>query len=259
MLARCTLVFAVLPLLTTALPAHAACTPGVSIFDHLSCMTDLTNANEADLAAQRADDGVRSLDIAANAAEIGVNLDLICDLAESIKGLVPVDSPLVSACGLSYTAFATSTLHDGDLGGAAGADAICQDLADTAGLAGTYRAWISDSTRTPAGSMRGNIPYLRVDGVQIAASTEDLLEGRIDDLISLDETGAPVAASGGSSDAWTGTNSDGTLRRTCGDWTTADPSTKGHAGQTNQRIDDWTSSRDQACDQLHHLFCFEQP
>ena len=41
--------------------------------------------------------------------------------------------------------FITSTLHDGNLGGVAGADQICNELASDAGLPGTYMAWLSSS------------------------------------------------------------------------------------------------------------------
>ena len=42
--------------------------------------------------------------------------------------------------------FATSTLQDGNLGGLAGADAICNTRASAAGLPGAYVAWLSSTT-----------------------------------------------------------------------------------------------------------------
>src|SRR4051794_30232839 len=44
------------------------------------------------------------------------------------------------------TVFITSGGYSGDMGGLQGADQICQALASTARLKGTYKAWLSDST-----------------------------------------------------------------------------------------------------------------
>ncbi|MCB1058064.1 MAG: hypothetical protein KDD11_21405, partial [Acidobacteria bacterium] len=46
--------------------------------------------------------------------------------------------------------FVTSVGHDGNFGGLAGADAFCQSLADAVSLGGTFKAWLSDSTTSPA-------------------------------------------------------------------------------------------------------------
>ena len=43
--------------------------------------------------------------------------------------------------------FISSLEHNGNFGGLVGADHFCQDLADGAGLAGDYKAWLSDGLR----------------------------------------------------------------------------------------------------------------
>ncbi len=76
--------------------------------------------------------------------------------------------------------FVTSTTHNGNLGGLAGADAECQSLAAAVGAGNrTWRAYLSThSTPTePAVNARdriGNGPWFNSDGVMIAGSLADL-------------------------------------------------------------------------------------
>jgi cysteine-rich repeat protein len=67
--------------------------------------------------------------------------------------------------------FVTSKQFAGDLGGLAAADMNCEMAAKMAALPGIYRAWLSDDV-TPAISRLKPIdrPYVRTDGVQVAAS-----------------------------------------------------------------------------------------
>jgi hypothetical protein len=78
--------------------------------------------------------------------------------------------------------FISSTTYNGNLGGLAGADSLCQGLANNAGLTGLFKAWLSTSTIGPAtrfthpvGSLSGsgstdNSGYYRLDGQQVARS-----------------------------------------------------------------------------------------
>jgi len=78
------------------------------------------------------------------------------------------------------TFFVTSTTHDGDLGGLAGADAECQRLASAVGAGNhTWRAYLSTmgSMTEAAVNARdriGNGPWHNASGVMIAASLADL-------------------------------------------------------------------------------------
>jgi hypothetical protein len=88
--------------------------------------------------------------------------------------------------------FVTSTTHTGNLGGLAGADAICQARAQAGGRAGTYKAWLSTSTvnaNTRFGSASG---WVRVDGKPFANTLADLGNGKIFYPPNLDEFGANV-------------------------------------------------------------------
>lgn len=111
------------------------------------------------------------------------------------------------------TAFVTSTTQDGDLGGLAGADAICESLASAAGIGAGYRAWLSTST-VDARDRIVDGPYVRTDGALVAFGTTDLTDGTLFNPISLDESALPV-----SSEVWTGTSQAGQATSdTCLDW-----------------------------------------
>ncbi|MCW5211662.1 hypothetical protein VU04_01995 [Desulfobulbus sp. TB] len=105
--------------------------------------------------------------------------------------------------------FVTSTRHTGNLGGLTGADAICNGLANDAGLSGYFKAWLSDSwTSMNQRSVQSDGPYTTVTGVVVAENWEDLTDGDLHAPINIDETGRSVV-SAASWNVWTNTNPDG--------------------------------------------------
>ena len=114
--------------------------------------------------------------------------------------------------------FVTSAPSSGELGGLEGADAHCQQLADDAGLDGTYRAWLSSSAVDARDRLIGSRGWMRVDRKLVADTVADLVEGRILHPIRIDELGNDI----GLSDVYTGTGTDGAVQSfTCEDWTAA--------------------------------------
>jgi hypothetical protein len=117
----------------------------------------------------------------------------------------------------------------GNLGGVAGADAICRLRATAVGHGDrTWRAYLSSpgSGDAPAVDARDRIgrgPWVNARGVQIAANVEDLHSGAVNLTrdTALTETGADVAPT--RHDILTGSNADGTLAgngdATCRGWT----------------------------------------
>ena len=77
------------------------------------------------------------------------------------------------------------------LGGVAGADARCQNLADSAGLLGTFKAWISDDTSDPLSTFNhSTVPYIMVNGKVVAYNWTDLTNGGyLRNPIEFDEEG----------------------------------------------------------------------
>ena len=149
----------------------------------------------------------------------------------------------------------------GNLGGLAGADAVCQSLAQAAGAGGkTWHAYLSTST-VDAKSRIGNGPWYNFKGELIAQNVADLHtadKNKISAATALTEKGtAPNYLAGNppaavaqplQHDILTGTNEDGTKNAdTCKDWTVGDPSAKamlGHADRLgrNPGVNSWNQS-----------------
>jgi len=86
-------------------------------------------------------------------SELPITIDAICNLANAVNPCADV-ALCTGTEECSKTVFVTSTTQHGDLGGLSRADALCQDLADSAGLSGPYHAWRADANP-------GNVPNIR--------------------------------------------------------------------------------------------------
>jgi Protein of unknown function (DUF1554) len=158
--------------------------------------------------------------------------------------------------------FVTSTTYTGNLGGLAGADAKCQERATAAGLSGTFKAWLSAAGTGNSAAERltpATVPYVRVDGAQVAANFTDLVDGLLAAPISLDEFGAPFVLN----TVWTGTRPDGSSAPdTCASWTDDSfPSiNQGEIGRPGATGATWTSGETRGCGGviLRPIYCIEQ-
>ena len=119
----------------------------------------------------------------------------------------------------------------GDVGGLAGADKICQQLAKATGAGNrTWRAYLS-TTGAGAVSARDRIgagPWYNVKGVAIAQSVADLHSDKanINNDTALDEQGRTINAQGAPNrhDILTGSTTDGRpTEMTCMNWTSSGP------------------------------------
>jgi hypothetical protein len=159
--------------------------------------------------------------------------------------------------------FVTSTTHTGNFGGIAGADAICRNLAAAANLpgAGSYMAWLSDATVSPATRFhRSTGPYLLVGSSNIAENWDDLTNGSIATPLKRTETGQAIH----STNVWTSTlangNSEGAGSEfTCGNWTNA-AATAG-TGWSDSVDAAWTDIGGGVtnCTFSFPFYCFQQP
>jgi len=154
--------------------------------------------------------------------------------------------------------FVSSTVYGGKIGGLAGADFLCQDLAESAGLPGTYKAWLSDSTASPSTRfVRSKGPYVLVNGKRIADNWRDLTDGSLDIPINVTQTGSKAADS---TSVWTYTKADGAAidanTNTCGHWAAA--TGDGDVGSDTSRNATWTDNGAAACNTGQHLYCFQQ-
>lgn len=151
--------------------------------------------------------------------------------------------------------FITNTVHDGDLGGIAGADQICQSQAAAAGLAGEFAAWLSTLASSVSDRLvQSTGPYTLVDGTLIASNWDDLVDGTIMARINLDANGT---LQGG--DIWTGTRADGTsyLGDDCEGFTT-DSTGIGLCGSSATSGPEWTENITPACSTPLRLYCVQQ-
>jgi hypothetical protein len=135
----------------------------------------------------------------------------------------------------NMTFFVTSTPigKGGDLGGLAGADAHCQQLAAAAGAGGkTWRAYLSTSgaNAVNARDRIGNGPWQNAKGVVVAKDVNDLhTNPNINKDTGLDEKGNHVKVRGDNPnqhDMLTGSTLEGraysgNVNMTCGNWTSS--------------------------------------
>jgi hypothetical protein len=160
--------------------------------------------------------------------------------------------------------YVTSSAQDGALGGLAGADAICQMLAQDASLPGTYRAWLSDGVSSPSTRFtRATSTYTLIDGTVIAENWAQLTSGSLRCAIDLAETGSHGAVMGDT--VWSNTLPDGTPAGTspgehCAGWTSAEGTDDGHIGDPFATDANWTHIGTRMfCLITQRLYCFQQP
>jgi cysteine-rich repeat protein len=179
----------------------------------------------------------------------------------------PGDGCAAACTWESRVVFTTSTLHTGNLGGLAGADAICNMRAQAAGLPGTYMAWISTADGTPASRfVQSSVPYLTTLGVKVADNWADLIDASLDASIQTTETmgaspvGSNVCVVNGTPNTrtvLTGTFSNGTLSaNNCSDFTSdVGMVATGVSTSTTQR---WSNCATLNCANTAALYCFQQ-
>jgi hypothetical protein len=166
--------------------------------------------------------------------------------------------------------FVTSTAleHGGHIGGLAGADRYCQDLAKAAGAGDRmWRAYLSTSFQgkpaVNAGDRIGSGPWYNAKGVLLARGAVDLhTNGRVRSDVALTEKGEMLRSSGDNRvDVLTGTLPNGTaaVDQNCDNWTSATDK-EAIAGDLTTS---WNSSRTVSCNRESadtrgtiRLYCF---
>jgi hypothetical protein len=150
--------------------------------------------------------------------------------------------------------FVTSAVTvGGTLGAIGNADVMCATAASGAGLAGTYRAWISTSTVNAIDRLTGARGWVRPDGRPVADRAQDLVDGRIWYPIRIDEAGNTVT---GNTLVVTGTQSSGLVESasTCGDYTSTTGSLA--VGSVAATTAGFTRTGITVCSAMTHVYCF---
>lgn len=169
---------------------------------------------------------------------------------------------------ITKTVFVTSAVFTGDLktagagvDGVDGANNLCQAAADEASSivpAGTYLAWISDSSvNSPdANFLKSGLPYVLPNGTAVASDYTDLTDGSLLHGISVTERGSFKTGF-----AWTGTSAGGTPSGNhCDGWASSTGRDRGTTGAARSDIvtSDWSSFSSIPCSIEASLYCVEQ-
>jgi hypothetical protein len=142
-------------------------------------------------------------------------------------------------------------------------------LADAADLGGTFQAWLADGSESPATRFTpATEPYVRTDGMVLAESWSDLVDGALAAPIVLDETGDAIEpTSSCATKVWTNVLPDGGVaiedgyEFACQNWTIAQFPRSGLTGDASLTGVGWTdggSFGTEGCTLPAHLYCFEQ-
>ncbi|MCY1059089.1 hypothetical protein [Nannocystis sp. SCPEA4] len=176
------------------------------------------------------------------------------------------DDACSNACIKPRLVFVTSTLHNGALGGLAGADMQCAaaGMAANPNLPATaWRAWLSDDTGSPSTRFDTTFTgwYQLVDGTPIAKGWSDLTDGNLAAPINLTES---AAAPVNPLNAWSNTSPAGTTIGTehCSKWTNSNLDPDGRLGQVTTTDSAWTDANGMVlnptvCSAGLHLYCFQ--
>jgi len=204
----------------------------------------------------------------------------VCGDGFVLKGFEECDDGFVSSgdgcsgeCLWEQAVFVTAETFSGDLGGVAGADAICHEAAKLGGLLPwasddfTYKAWIADPECAPKNRFpHAPRAYRRTDGYEIASSFADLIDGELALWNFVTESGdyfidvdVPV---------WTAVRTDGSNGNnlpstTCNGWTLDGDFFFGNIGNGALKDGSWTQWIEggdwvgRGCHQPAHLYCVQ--
>jgi len=161
--------------------------------------------------------------------------------------------------------FITQRTYTGNLGGVVGADTFCQDEADFYNIPGRFKAWLSTYVphlMSPSNRFRKepDVPYVMLNGVAI---TSGAIQGPTELLVELNRALSGAFHSG--VEVWTNTTSTGAIWpylsgiSDCNGWTSSDVTDLGGYGDNSYLTEAWTAGLGtDECNELKHLYCFEQ-
>ena len=174
----------------------------------------------------------------------------------------------------AYHAFVSSRIYNGDIAGSSGgrcgvtqgvacADLECADMAQAAGLAGTWKAWLCDATHQPSGTFyEATDKYVRIGGDTVATNWNALTTTDLQNTINKTELGTEYAGW-----VWSNCNRDGTAyvtsnAHTCWQWTLATEGLYAAVGNSGAVSAQWSRIdplEEGICEQESFpIYCFQQ-
>ena len=196
--------------------------------------------------------------------------DYPSSLSAVCNGLIPSNKLVFVTSGVYTGAFGSVSQGPGTTKiihpGIPIADQKCNELAKASGhYVGIFKAWLSDASSSPETKFtHPTVPYVDVKGNVIANDYAGLTSGTLLNPIKYNENGYTSGEAGwqGGTTVWTSTSPAGYNRGTptpdCYYWTSDEGSDSGGVGQALVTDSHWTESSGQGCNQLNHLYCFEQ-
>lgn len=165
----------------------------------------------------------------------------------------PVSPPLRAG----RIAFLSESLFGASIDGTAKAEAICADEAMSAGFTGAFHPLLASTQVTAASRFTDGERWVRVDGIPLAATAADLLNGSVLTSLNVTSMGRYVS----DEQAWTGIENGGTLKQfgvsTCGDWT--DTMASGGVGNVVRTTHLWfRSNQPVTCDTPRRIYCLQE-
>jgi len=135
-------------------------------------------------------------------------------------------------------------------------DEICQTVATAAGLRdpARFKAWLSDSTTDAKNRFVHGGPWVRLDGLRVAASLAALAGGALEAPINVNEDLGYET----NTRAYSGTSPDGTSSSpTCQDWLSGSDLDNASCGIANTVVSGWTDASEVPCDLGSSLYCLQ--
>lgn len=156
-----------------------------------------------------------------------------------------------------HVVFISTTTTNGNIGGLAGADQLCEDAAAagsvTQSLLGTWRAIMSDETTSAASRLNfGTGAIKTTQGNTVVASAANLWDGSIAHAIDADENGASLTGAVYTGTLETGASSTG---NTCDSWTTFMIGNTGKTGSAIFTDYKWVAQVNNFCSTSARLYC----
>ena len=180
-----------------------------------------------------------------------------------------------ATCTREQVVFVSLKQYDGDLGGPAGADELCaQAGAQSIKLPWPqdnntiFKAWIADPACPPERRFpHADRPYVRIDGDEIAADWDDLIDGITPGDVRMNEYGLWLEEPYNLR-VWTAVDGDGTAlpdaaAKSCNFWTLAGDSFFGALGRADLGDLAWSrwtgegGDLAQGCHLKAHLYCVQ--
>jgi hypothetical protein len=164
----------------------------------------------------------------------------------------------VTFSGNNYV-FVSAATHDGNFGGAAGADTLCAQAASRAGMPGSYIAWLGTTASNPLTRLGHARGWVRPDGLPFVDLASGIKNGQILYPPRLNELGQDQA----SFFVYTGANVDGTVvtgasgpTDNCADFTSNATTLLGNGGAASGGTWVFTSGLAQSCNGTYPVYCF---